>query len=135
MKVVQMVIAQLKSQKLDGLYNVDNECDCAIEDSILCSELLNDCQGGINIPSTESKFDFYVSSPGKALDDWPKCSQCGGSGVSAKTHKNLTPPAPCVDCRSTGRFIRNDNDFTKLNDLLYNRTYDKLLAQAKKLKW
>jgi len=117
-----MVQTQLKANNMDGLYSSDQECGCLLGDDFApCGGVLDysgpyhDCVAGVNIPSPDSESDFWVSSPDKALENWPKCNGC--DGVGAIEDANLTIKN-CTPCLGTGHFVRNDKDYLLIQKLL-----------------
>ncbi len=123
MNVYNLLKNQLQQQNLDGLYNIKNECVCVINnDFIPCNEPLIDCHGGINIPLSTNVDDFYICSINKALKNWPICPECMKLD---KNQENETHNIPCIDCKETGYFLRNDDDYYKLNNLLHRDSYKK----------
>ncbi len=117
MNVYNLLKNQLQQQNLDGLYNIKSECVCFLGDNFIpCNEPLIDCHGGIKIPLPINIDDFKMSSINKALKNWPKCPKCIKLG---ENQENKTHNIPCIDCKETGYFIRNDDDYNKLNNLLH----------------
>ena len=63
MTVMDIVKEWLNDGKYDGLYNIDNECYCTIDDLYPCSELQSTCTAGCIIKCNSDdceENDFYI---------------------------------------------------------------------------
>lgn len=121
----------LKKNKLDGLFNTDNKCDCTMDMNgvIPCKQIKMDCISGINIPVSKNSVDtFQIIPKNNALSNWPECPKCKESN-NIPEHKKSDINS-CENCRNTGKIIRYKKDYETLGDLFYTRSYNKLLSKA-----
>ena len=134
--MIELLKTQLKVQHLDGLFNTENGCSCALSDFIPCDDLMTNCRGGVNIPFINDDGDFMITSTKHALENWPKCPECPEctGNETVEIEKNLTIHS-CGVCRDTGKIIRDKKDYELLGSLFYDRSYkrsyNKLLLKAK----
>ncbi len=82
--VIEIVKDWLKEHGFDGLYNVDSQCGCAVDDFVLCGQIYLDCQAGYKAKMGSDSEDDYGIGPEKDLWYWSKRTQKNPKGKNNK---------------------------------------------------
>lgn len=79
--VTEIIKDWLKEHDFDGLYSVESQCGCAIEELSICGEIYQDCRAGYKAKIGSGSEDDYGIGPEKGLWYWSTRTQ------KAKTKK------------------------------------------------
>jgi len=58
---IQTIIKDwLKDHGYDGLYNINGECGCGIDDLMPCMDYCGGCKPGYKIPDPSGEYNFLI---------------------------------------------------------------------------